>query len=98
MTTQPATTVDEVMPPLTPADLEVLEFERATWRYQGRREAVIRLRFGISTTLYTQRVLRIVEHPDAAAYNPQLVAAIRSRVARRRDQRRHESALIAGDA
>ena len=97
-TTQTTPAVDGAMPPLTPADLEVLEFERATWRYQGRREAVIRLRFGISTTLYTQRLLRIVEHPDAAAYNPQLVAAIRGRVARRRDQRRHENARLAGDA
>lgn len=84
--------------PLTPADLEVLEFERATWRYPARRAAVIRHRFGISTTLYAQRLLRVVEHPDAAAYNPQLVAAVRGRHARHRDQRRHDAAVLRGDA
>ncbi len=84
--------------PLTPADLEVLEFERATWRSPARRAAVIRHRVGISPTRYAQRLLIVVEHPDAAAYNPQLVDAVRGRLARHRDQRRHDAAVLRGDA
>lgn len=65
--------------PLTPADLEVLEFERATWKYPGRREAVIRERFGVSLTRHLQRVMTLIDHPQAQAYNAQLVRQLRDR-------------------
>lgn len=70
---------------LTPGDLEVLEFERATWKYPGRREAVIRERFGISLTRHLQRVTALIDHPQAQAYNAQLVRQLRDR----RDQLVH---------
>ncbi len=69
--------VDPVQDPLTPADYEVLEFARATWKHRGRREAVILERFGYTLTRYIQRLHHILDHPDAAAYDAQLVNQLR---------------------
>lgn len=70
--------------PLTRAQMEVLEFERATWRYQGRRDAVILERFGHMPTRHTQVLLHIINLPAAAAYDPVLVRQLRAQ----QDQRR----------
>jgi hypothetical protein len=75
--------------PLTPGDLELLEFERIPWASLGRREHAIRLRFGLSLTRYTQRILAIIEHPQAQAYDPRLVATVRAQRDRRRTARVH---------
>lgn len=69
--------------PLTPADLEVLEFERLTWGSPGRRETAIRERFGYSLTRYGQRLQAIIRHPEADAYDPTHVR----RLIRLRDER-----------
>lgn len=75
---------------LTPADLEVLEFERAWWKYQGAREGAIRERFGTSLTRHTQRALALLDHPQAEEYDPPLVRRLRqqrnSHTARRRQE------------
>lgn len=68
---------------LTAADLEVLEFERARWKYQGRKQAVALERFGVMPPRYYQRLAAILDHPDAAAYNPQLVRQLRASRAQR---------------
>lgn len=67
-------------------DLEVLEFERTRWRYLARKEAAIRERFGVSLTRYFQRLDRLVDHPAAEVYDPELVRRLR----RQRDARRAE--------
>lgn len=66
---------------LTAGDMELLEFERATWKYPGARDAAILERFGLSRTAYLQRLLALAQHPAAAAYDAQLVARLRRRIA-----------------
>lgn len=68
---------------LTPAELEVLEFARATWKYQGARAGVIRERFGTSVTRYVQRLHAVLAKPAAVAYDAQLVARLTREQARR---------------
>lgn len=70
--------------PLSAADLEVLEFERETFRHPGARVAAIRERFGLSEVRYTQRLLRILDDPSALVYDAVHV----NRLRRLRDARR----------
>lgn len=72
---------------LGPADFEVLEFARAWWKYPGRKEAVILERFGISGTRYTQRLMALLDHPQAMAYDPDLVRRLKGTTVRRRAAR-----------
>jgi hypothetical protein len=83
---------------LTHADLELLAFERTPWRSQGRKEAAIRDRFGISIARYSQRLTWIIRQPDAETYDPELVRRLRRLASHRRTVRNtgfdaHEGAL-----
>lgn len=69
---------------LTPADLEVLEFERETWRHPGDKDKAILERFRHNVTRYYQRLNHLLDHPQALAYDPQLV----NRLRRVRDEKR----------
>lgn len=73
--------------PLTHAEMEVLEFERGTWKYAGAKDAEIRERFGWSAWQYTQTLLRIVAMPAAEAYDAPLVHRIRRKLDARRAYR-----------
>jgi hypothetical protein len=74
------------MPP--PADLEVLEFERETFKHPGARIGAIRERFGLTETRYSQRLNRILDDPAAVAYDPVHVnRLLRLREARRTNRR-----------
>lgn len=73
---------------LTFAEMELLEFERATWSRAGHKTDAIRTRFGITTTRYTQRLLAVLALPAAAEYDPQLVGRL-TRLRDRRTQARH---------
>lgn len=68
---------------LTRAQMEILEFERATWRYLGRREAVIRERFGHSAVRHNQIVFHLIDQPAAEAYDPALVRRLKALRAKR---------------
>lgn len=70
--------------PLTPADLEVLEFARIPWTYEGARCHAILDRFGCSAAIYSQRLNALLDHPAAFAYDPPTVRRLR----RLRDARR----------
>jgi len=59
--------------PLTPADLEVLEFARLDWRYLGAQDAAVQDRFDHSLTRFNQRLRSVLDKHAAAAYDPQLV-------------------------
>lgn len=93
-----ATDIDTPQSPaerhLTPADFEVLEFERGWWKYQGAREATVRERFGHSLTRHTQRVLALIDHPQAHAYDPHLVSKLRARRDHNTNRRRQEAIQI----
>lgn len=55
----------------------ILDFERDAWRLQVAKERAIREAFGISATRYHQLLRRIVDRPEALAYDPMLVRRLR---------------------
>lgn len=72
------------MTDLTDTERVMLDFEKITWRYQGRREEEIRRRFGISGTRHAQMMNTLIDRPEALTYAPSTVKRLR----RLRDQRR----------
>jgi hypothetical protein len=77
--------VDAVIPPLDERDRRILDFEREAWKLTVAKERAIRERFGFSAARYHQLLNRIVDTPQALAYDPMLVRRIRRvREARRR--------------
>lgn len=55
----------------------ILDFERDAWRLQVAKERAIRECFGISATRYHQLLHRVVDRPEALAYDPMLVRRLR---------------------
>jgi hypothetical protein len=63
----------------------ILDFERESWKLTVAKERAIRERFGLSATRYHQLLRRVLERPEALAYDPMLVRRLRRvREARRR--------------
>ena len=71
---------------VTDQDRAILDFERANtwWKYAGAKEAAIRERFGMSSTRYHQRLVRLLASPEAEAYDAFTVRRLRAQAARRR--------------
>ncbi len=66
---------------------EILDFERGWWKSPGTKERAVRERFGLSPARYYQLLNRLVDSPEALAYDPMLVKRLRRlRVARRRQR------------
>jgi hypothetical protein len=61
-----------------------LDFERSWWKEPGPKERAIRERFGLSAARYHQLLNRLIDRPEALAYDPMLVRRLR----RLRDRRR----------
>ncbi|MDP8992670.1 MAG: DUF3263 domain-containing protein [Actinomycetota bacterium] len=70
--------------PLSERDRAVLDFERSWWTQGGPKGVAIRERLDLSATRYYQVLNRLLESPDAIAYDPLVVHRLR----RRRDRRR----------
>ena len=64
----------------------LLDFERNWAVHQGGKEAAIAEHFGISAARYYQLIARLVDDPEAMAYDPLTVRRLR----RRRDERRNQ--------
>ena len=63
----------------------MLDFEREAWKLGAPKERAIRERFGFSPARYHQLMNRLIDRPDALAYDPMLVRRLRRiREARRR--------------
>jgi hypothetical protein len=69
---------------LSERDRAVLDFERSWWTQAGPKVIAIRERLDLSPTRYYQVLNRLLESPDAVAYDPLVVRRAR----RRRDRRR----------
>jgi hypothetical protein len=69
---------------LSSRDRDLLDFERGWWQQQGPKERAIRERFGFSAARYQQLMNRLIDRPEALAYDPMLVRRLR----RLREQRR----------
>lgn len=65
-------------------DREILDFEREAWKLRIPKQRAIRERFGFSAARYHQLLHRVVDRPEALAYDPMLVRRVR----RLRDARR----------
>ncbi|HEX5937515.1 MAG TPA: DUF3263 domain-containing protein [Actinomycetota bacterium] len=64
---------------------DVLDFEREAWQLTVTKERAIRERFGFSPSRYHQLLHRIIDRPEALAYDPMVVRRLRRvREARRR--------------
>ncbi|HTP15938.1 MAG TPA: DUF3263 domain-containing protein [Streptosporangiaceae bacterium] len=68
------------------ADLEVriLAFERSWWRFPGAKEREILEVFDMSVTRYYQLLNELIDRPEAAQFDPALVARLRRQRGRRR--------------
>jgi hypothetical protein len=63
----------------------LLDFEREAWKLGIPKERAVRERFGFSAARYHQRLNRLIDRPEALAYDPMLVRRLRRvREARRR--------------
>lgn len=69
---------------LSDRDRDLLDFERGSWQLRGPKERAIRERFGFSAARYQQLLNRLIDRPEALAYDPMLVRRLR----RLREQRR----------
>jgi hypothetical protein len=64
---------------------ELLDFERTWWKLDGPKERAVRERFGLSAARYYQMLNKLIDEPQALAYDPMLVRRLRRlRAARRR--------------
>jgi hypothetical protein len=73
---------------------DVLDFERDWRSHEGRKNAAIRERFGITPARYYQLLNRAIDDPDALDHDPLTVRRLR----RRRDERvRRRSARALGE-
>lgn len=74
-------------PTLSDRDRQILEFERAWWKYAGAKEAAIRERFEMSSTRYYQVLNALIDTPEALEADPLLVRRLRRLRAARQRQR-----------
>ena len=69
------------MKPLTVADMEILEFARTSWKYDGAKTQAIRERFACQgpdpLTWFHQRLNPLLSNPAAEVYDPDLVRRLR---------------------
>lgn len=72
---------------LTEADRRILVFERGWWRFPGAKEREILEVFGIPATRYYQVLNELIDRPEAAEFDPALVARLRRQRTRRRRMR-----------
>jgi hypothetical protein len=64
---------------LTELEMRILAFERSLWRSPGAKEREILDTIGITPTRYYQMLNELIDRPDAAQFDPALVARLRRR-------------------
>jgi len=69
---------------LTAREMEMLDFERGWWTFEGRKEDLIRARFATSASSYYRSLQTLIEMDAACEYDPLTVKRLR----KQRDQRR----------
>ena len=69
--------------PLTELEMRMLAFERSWWQSPGAKEREILETFGTSPTRYYQLLNELIDRPEAARFDPALVARLRRRRAKR---------------
>jgi hypothetical protein len=64
---------------LTELQMRILAFERSVWRSPGAKEREISEVIGITPTRYYQLLNELIDSPEAARFDPALVARLRRR-------------------
>jgi hypothetical protein len=72
---------------LTEVDKRILVFESGWWRFPGAKEREILEVFGFPATRYYQLLNELIDRPEAAQFDPVLVARLRRQRVRRRRMR-----------
>ena len=75
------------MAALTEVDKRILVFESGWWRFPGAKEREILEVFGFPATRYYQLLNELIDRPEAAQFDPGLVARLRRQRVRRRRMR-----------
>ncbi|HEY6567274.1 MAG TPA: DUF3263 domain-containing protein [Actinomycetota bacterium] len=76
---------DDTQRGLAERERQILDFERESWKLTIAKERAIRECFGFSAARYHQLLNRLLQTPEALAYDPMLVRRLRRvREARRR--------------
>ena len=79
--------MSEVAAPFGERAQALLDFERDWVGHQGRKETAIRDRFGMSAARYYALLAKVIELPEAAAYDPLTTRRLRRRRQERERQR-----------
>lgn len=74
--------------PLSPAEIEILEFERAWWGNVPNKESAVRERFGLTLARYYQCVNALCEGTAALEYDAVFVRQLRQAQQLRTNARR----------
>jgi hypothetical protein len=83
----PSIPTSDRVPNLDQRSRDVLDFEREAWKLTVSKQRAIRERFGFSPSRYHQLLHRIIDRPEALAYDPMLVRRLRRvRAVRRRSR------------
>jgi hypothetical protein len=70
---------------LSDLEMRILAFERSWWRHPGAKEREILESLGMPVTRYYQLLNSLIDRPEAAEFDPALVARLRrQRAARHR--------------
>ena len=72
------------MAALSERDMRILAFERNWWRQPGAKEQAIADVLGLSATRYYQLLDRLIDRPEAMAFDPALVKRLRRQRTRRK--------------
>ena len=71
------------MAALSELDMRILAFERSWWRVAGAKEREILEVLGLPVTRYYQLLNELIDRPEAAQFDPELVARLRRQRSRR---------------
>jgi hypothetical protein len=71
------------MAALTELEMRILAFERSWWRVAGAKEREILEVLGMPVTRYYQLLNELIDRPEAAQFDPVLVARLRRQRSRR---------------
>ena len=63
---------------LSPDARAILDFERGWWRLDGAKDRLIESVLGLTADVYYERLLALLDDPDAEAYDPLTLRRVRA--------------------
>jgi len=65
---------------LGPEGRAILDFERGWWRLGGAKDRLVEAALGLTADAYYERLLALLDDPDADAYDPLTLRRVRSMI------------------